>query len=185
MTLRMRKALKWLIWTLFLFVLSALSSAPIFPSLFGVRPQLVLAAGISAAVIESNAVFACGYCILSGLILDVLQGQLFGFYGLLMLIAGAVVSRLMKSILRVNIWNAGWLSALISLLHGIVCAELTLFIWGYAEGKVWEVFLRLLIRAVYTGAAAPGICLVMRVFGDRIIGTVKKEYHFSGNREKG
>ena len=85
MTRRMREITVWVVWTLLLLILAAGFSAPAFPEVYGVRPQLLLSVGVSAAVLEPKGVRACGYTVLAGLLMDTVQGSLFGFYGLMML----------------------------------------------------------------------------------------------------
>ena len=58
---------------------------------------------LSAAVLEPKGVRACGYTVLAGLLMDTVQGSLFGFYGLMMLIFGALIVWLMENVLRKNI----------------------------------------------------------------------------------
>ena len=175
MTLRMRETMIRVIWILLLFVFAAASSSPVFISICGVRPQLVLAAGISAVILESNVFFACAYAVLSGLLIDTISGQLFGFYGFMMLICSAAAAFLMENYLRANVWNAGWMSAAVSLVTGFVSAELTVIIWNYANGQIWNVILRLIVRAVFTGAVAPAVGVLMRWIKRLILGGEEKK----------
>ena len=151
MTRRMREITVWVVWTLLLLILAAVFSAPAFPEVYGVRPQLILSAGVSAAVLEPKGVRACGYTVLAGLLMDTVQGSLFGFYGLMMLIVGALIVWLMENVLRAGSFNAGCLA----------------------------VFLALLIRAVYTGILTVLVCFLMKKAREWILGKEKKEYRFS------
>ena len=58
MTMRARKALKWVLWVLVLFMLSGMQSAPAFFSIGGVRPVLILSAAMSVALLEKNSIAA-------------------------------------------------------------------------------------------------------------------------------
>lgn len=179
MTRRMREITVWAVWTLLLLILAAVFSAPAFPEVYGVRPQLILSAGVSAAVLEPKGVRACGYTVLAGLLMDTVQGSLFGFYGLMMLFFGALIVWLMENVLRAGSFHAGCLAAGVSFLCGCAGAEVSLMIWGYADGAVGKVLLALLIRAVYTGILTVPVCFLMKKAREWILGKEKKEYRFS------
>ena len=100
MTLRGRKMLKWALWTVLLFLLGGIQSSPAFPELFGMRPSLLLAAGICGVLLEEKIEAACGYAVLAGLVWDVVEGRLLGFYGLLMLLICAGAGWLSENYLR-------------------------------------------------------------------------------------
>lgn len=182
MTLHGRKLLKWTLWIILLFFLGGIQSSPAFPELFGMRPSLLLAAGICAVLLETKMEAACGYAILAGLIWDVVEGRLLGFYGLLMLLVCAGAGWLTENYLRVSLPNAAWMSGIGSICCGLVSAEFYLFIWGYAEGAVGTVLAGILARSVYTALVAPLIFWIMKKMQSRSMGLVESGLRLRASR---
>lgn len=181
MTIRTRKALKWGLWIFLLFTLGGMQSAPAFFSIGGVRPVLLLSAAVSVALLEKNNIAACGYGILAGLIWDVSSGKLFGFYALAVLGCCAGIAWLAETWLRQNPLNSVWLTAVSVLICGLWDAEFYLFIWGYADGMVWDVLLRLALQAVYTGVVSFPVCLLIRLIRDKAMDIEPSSLHRKGN----
>lgn len=177
MTIHTRKALKWGLWVLLLFLLSGMQSAPAFFSIGGVRPVLLLSAAVSVALLEKNSAAACGYGILAGLIWDVSAGKLFGFYALAVLFCCVGIAYLAETWLRQNPLNTVWLAAGTALICGLWDAEFYLFIWGYADGMAGKVLLKLLLQGVYTGVLSFPVCLLIRFIRDRTMGVETSTLH--------
>jgi len=176
MTLRMRQTLKWVLWVLLLLFFGGVQSAPGL-SLGGIRPVLLLTAAVSVALMEKNDLAACGYCIFAGLLWDVSDGRLLGFYALVLLFCCIGIRWLVRTWLRQTSLNAIWLSTAVTLICGLWNAEFYLFIWGYAEGMVLKVLWELLLQAVLTGLFGYPVCLLMRLIRDKVMGAEESRLH--------
>lgn len=182
MTLRGRKMLKWTLWLLLLLLLGGIQSSPAFPQLGGTRPMLLMAAGICAVLLETGMEAACGYAVLAGLLWDVVEGRLLGFYGLMMLLVSAIGCWLTNNYLRVSMPNAVWMSGVSSVCCGVVCAEFYLFIWGYAQGATMIVLAEILWRGVYTALSAPVIYWLMKKIQFLSMGTVQSSLRLRASK---
>lgn len=182
MTLRGRKMLKWTLWLILLLLLGGIQSSPAFPQIGGTRPMLLMTAGICAVLLETGIEAACGYAILAGLLWDVVEGRLLGFYGLMMLLICAVAGWLVNNYLRVSMLNAVWMSGFGSVCCGLVCAEFYLFIWGYAQGAAMVVLAEIFWRGVYTALAAPVIYWLMKKIQSVSMGTVQSSLRLRASR---
>lgn len=185
MTLRGRKMLKWALWTVLLFLLGGIQSSPAFPELFGMRPSLLLAAGICGVLLEEKIEAACGYAVLAGLVWDVVEGRLLGFYGLLMLLICAGAGWLSENYLRSGPLNSIWMSAAGSICCGLVCAEFYLFIWGYADGAVPVVIWGMIWRGIYTALTAPLLYWLMKKMQLKLMGLVESGLRLRASRMRG
>ena len=95
MTLGGRKAAKWGLWTLLLFALTGLQSAPAVAA--AASPVLGAAMAVSVLLAERNEAAACGFAAFAGLLWDVSAGKLLGYYGLMLLGAGAAACWLLRN----------------------------------------------------------------------------------------
>ncbi len=182
MTLRGRKMLKWTLWIVLLFLLGGIQSSPAFPELFGMRPSLLLGAGICGVLLEEKIEAACGYAVLAGLIWDVVEGRLLGFYGLLMLLVCAGAGWLTENYLRAGPLNSVWMAGIGSIGCGLVCAEFYLFIWGYADGAIAMVLSGIFWRGVYTALTARLLYWLMKKMQLKSMGLVESELRLRASR---
>ena len=109
MTLGGRKAAKWGLWALLLFALTGLQSAP--AAVSAASPVLGAAMAVSVLLAERNEAAACGFAAFAGLLWDVSAGKLLGYYGLMLLGAGAAACWLLRNYLRRTALTAVWLAA--------------------------------------------------------------------------
>jgi cell shape-determining protein MreD len=95
-----------------------------------VMPLLMIPLTVSVAVFEPAVISALFSCV-SGILLDMVTGSLFGFHGILLLWAGLVTSLLFTLYLRRHFLNVFLLN---SAFCAVICLLRYLFytsIWGY------------------------------------------------------
>ncbi len=92
---------KYIIYAVLLLLLYVLQTTPGFMSIFGIRPILIVPFVICIAMLESELV-GVAYGCAAGLLWDTSLGKLFGFNGLMVLLACFLVKMLTTYIIRVN-----------------------------------------------------------------------------------
>lgn len=132
-------------------LLFVIQSIPNFIMIFGVKPNLVVAAAIAIAVYEDE--FLGGlFGALAGLLCDLGGFSIFGFNSIIFLISGVITGLLIIYMLRPTVINYMLLLAGAMLTRGLLDYLLNFFMWGY-PGSEKLLYAQILPSVLYTAAA--------------------------------
>lgn len=145
-------ATKYAVYGVIMIVLFALQNVPSLLSISGVKPQLLFAFALAAAVFESE--IAGGIIgIFCGLLCDVGSHMLFGTNALIFLVVCVGIGLLVRGLIRQTLINTLILTLLASLLRAVLEYYFVYRMWGYEEVGVMLTG-HLLPVAYYTTAIA-------------------------------
>lgn len=132
-------------------LLFVIQSIPNFIMIFGVKPNLVVAAAIAIAVYEDE--FLGGlFGALAGLLCDLGGFSIFGFNSIIFLISGVITGLLIIYMLRPTVINYMLLLAGAMLTRGLLDYLLNFFMWGY-PGSEKLLYAQILPAVLYTAVA--------------------------------
>ncbi len=161
--LRIRIA-QQVVYVLLMVALYVLQTTPGFLEVAGTRPNLVVPAAICIAMLEGE--FLGGlYGALAGVLCDLSGMAIFGFNGIILLVAGVVAGLAFIYLLRPCLSNFLLLTLGALCIRGLLDYFLNYYMWGYDQ--VWRVLAwEILPVVLYTTLLAPLPYLLYRwVFG--------------------
>ena len=150
--------IKWLLYSVLLFVFFILQTTPHLFSICGIRPVLLLPLIFAVGFFEeefSSCIFAaCG-----GLLIDYSAMRPLGFSALFLLIITLTISLLVKYLMKSTFWNFLFLSAVGTWLF--LCIDFCFFyaLWGYSG--LGGQFANECLIALYSVAVSPLIYLLI------------------------
>lgn len=134
-------------------VLYVMQTTPEFLLFFGVKPNLVIPAAVMIAVLEGE--FTGGlYGALAGVLCDLSALTLFGFNGMIVLVACVLIGLAFIYLLRATILNFIWVLSGVLLVRAMLDFLFNYVMWGY-EGISILLIQRILPGIVYSVAVAP------------------------------
>ena len=163
-------AAKFLTYLGVLAILYVVQTTPGFLSIFGVAPNLALAAAVYIAVQEGEFIGGL-YGVWAGLLCDLGGFTIFGFNAILIMIFCVTAGLLSIYMLRRTIQNYVGMVFAAMLIRGLLDYLLNYYMWGYEQ--VWRVLTgQILPCVIYTTAASP-LCFyllgwIYRWFSEKI-----------------
>ncbi|HIZ55039.1 MAG TPA: rod shape-determining protein MreD [Firmicutes bacterium] len=143
-----RRFLKWALYALLLFVFYILQSTPLFLSIQGIKPALIIPYLLAVAMFEGELA-GCIYGIAGGFLWDIASGRLPGFSSLVLMILCIAAALMVMYLLRANLVNAMVFCGISVLLYFLLDYLFCYVMWGLDPAR--NVLLgRLLPVAGYT-----------------------------------
>lgn len=143
-------------------------------------PLLLIDLGVCAAAFEFNAPVYCAvYGCFCGLLLDIAEGTLFCFNGIMLTVCCLMVSLIFSCLLHKKLPNFILLNFLVILVQGGLHYLFYYLLWGYDRNReiLTEIFIPELIATNLFGIAVYGIFKLI----SRFLGTVREHYIEEGS----
>ncbi len=155
-----KNVIKWIIYVVLLLLFYTLQTTPGLFQIMGVKPVLIVPFALCIAIFEGE--WAGAFIgILTGLLWDVSSDRLFGYNGLIMMIACATVALLIMYLMRANWLNAALLCGGVMLAQQMLDFLFYYAMWGYAG--VLQILLQVTLpTVVYTTLLSPLMFLLVR-----------------------
>lgn len=153
---KIKLATKWIIVVLFIIILTAIETTGKFNN---AKPLLVIPVLVSIAMYHNELISGIvgAFC---GLMIDYMCGKLMGVNAMLMLVIAVLISLLCMHLLRSNILNAIWLSAVVAGIQGFFDFFFNYAIWNM--DNYFTVAKEIIIPSIiYTILSSPIIYLVI------------------------
>ena len=163
----LNRLIRYLAYTLELLVLFMLQETPgLLPAIYGVRPVLVLPAGLAIAMFEEETP-AMAFGIAAGLFCDFGYSGVLGFHGLLLGVLGYFLSMLVRTRMQVN-WVTALLTGILAL--GRVIGAQWLFFYYFRYSMPGYAFRHhYLPKYLYTLLFVPLVYLLNRGLADALV----------------
>lgn len=145
--------LKWLSYSLILFLLYILQTTPGFFQIFGIKPVFIIPFAVTVVMFEgefSGAVFAG----IAGLLWDMSSGRLFGFFGFFALLLCCLCGLFVIYLIKQNLVNTIIMSAIILTLLFLLDFYFNFVIWGYEKTYIL-LLTRILPSIIYSAVFVP------------------------------
>ena len=162
MSRRRRNAVKWVLYSLLLFVAFIFQTTVDLFQIFGVKPIWILPVIMYIAIFEgewAGAIFG----VAGGLFWDIAANKLLGFNAIILLLLTVCAALLSMYLIRANFWNSLLVVLASALVQGLTDYVFCYLIWGHS-GTYLILIKRILPTVAYTTAAAiPLFFLVRRI----------------------
>ena len=154
-------ALRWVGYSLLFLVAFLFQTIPNFLVFWDVRPLWLIASAVVVSMLEKEIPAAVAGLI-CGILMDMADGRLFGFFSLMMMVLCCVLGFLALYFIRTNLYSV--LVAVLSMCVAICLLDFFFFhlIWGVEESWRLLVF-RLLPSCAYTALIAAGPYYLFRL----------------------
>ncbi len=165
-----KSLIKWGIYIVLLLIFYCLQTAPSLWTIHHIKPVLLIPLAVCISLFEGeigSAVFG----LLTGFLWDFASGKVFGFYGMVLMICCLLAALLSMYLVRVNLMNALFIVAAVSLICNIWNFLFYYLIWGYRD--VWLSFVQLLFSSLYTTVFALPIFYLTRLIATKCNGSVR------------
>lgn len=158
--------LRYLVYFLVFLLLYVLQTTPGFLAVFGVKPNLLLAAAVCLAMFEGEFVGGL-YGAMAGILLDLSALGYFGFHSILMLVFCVMIGLAVIYLLRLTCLNALLLTGGVMLVVELLHYYFYYAMWGYQE--VWLILVEDLLPGVlYTVLITPLCFWLLRRLTSRL-----------------
>ena len=149
-----KKIIKWIWYSLFLFLMYILQCVPQLFEIMGAKPGLILPAAVGIGVVEGeiSAAWVGG---IMGLCWDVSSCRLSGLHAITMCVGCVAVCLLCKAILRPTLVNLSMVSAVMML--AITMFDYLLSFFFYYENSFYLLQQQMIPSVVYTALVSPFI----------------------------
>lgn len=155
-----KRLLKWLFYSLLLFLLIVIQTTPNLLEIKGTKPILVIPLAVFIAVFEgeiSSFVFA----VITGIVWDMQSNKILGFSSIIISICCVAVAMLVIYLIRANIVNCCILSAGVTGIYCLLDFICYYFIWGY-DGMWYLVVSHFIPMIIYTTVVSPLIFIIVK-----------------------
>ncbi len=162
MSQRKRNAVKWILYSILLFVAFIFQTTVDLFQIFGVKPIWILPVIMYIAVFEgewAGAIFG----VVGGLFWDTAANKLLGFNAIILLVLTVCAALLSMYLIKANFWNSLLIVLAAALIQGLADYVFCYLIWGHSSTHLILIKKILPTVAYTTIAAVPLFFLVRKI----------------------